>query len=1115
MRQKSLAAKLVLLVVAALASAFVATTAVTAWLEVTQQARLETERLTQTARVIASFSGEAVAQQDRSGAFAAVRAIAQMPSLNYARIEGASGEVLAETGAGARLLSDVRIDSAQTPGLWRTLTTGSMEVAVPILYEGRRVGSLTLFAETPQLRGRILDAAAPTVLGALGALAVGLIVALRLARAVSDPITALAARVRLIRRTQTYALVEDIPADGEVGDLVAGLNDMMLGIQSRDAQLAEHVRTLEQKVERRTAELADAKVAAEAANAAKSDFLAVMSHEIRTPLNGILALGDLLDQGELPARERRYAQVIAASGRALLNVINDILDFSKVEAGKLDLEAVSFHPLEVVEGVADLFAARAAEKGLDLATYVDPAIDGLVGDPARIRQVLANLLNNAIKFTTEGGVLIELRREGPDVRFEVRDTGPGIPEAALPTLFDAFTQADQSTTRLHGGTGLGLAICDRLVKAMGGRWSVSSTLTVGSRFAFVAPLPVTAAAPILDLESAEIGLGELGPMTRLAVEAYVADFNGVGIDAPASAAAIVGDAEPARPGDIRLSSQPTLAGPEDLTRPLARTSLVAVLDAFRQGRRPVLTPDRATRDRAVRYPGVRVLVVDDSAVNREVACETLERLGATVEVAVDGFEAVARAGPDHAFDLILMDGSMPGLDGFEAARRIRLEETQAGRPRTPIYALTAHVIGAAADAWRSAGMDGVVHKPFTLSDLAAVFAKHLPDRARQEAVAPAPVPSAPAHEDGLFDIAVRTELATMGAEGPDSFVARIERLYRENAPARLDELQTAADGGDMEAASRAAHALKSMSLSLGAKGVAEAAGRLEHAARRGDPVAGDVPALRQVLIATLAAIDCGPAVAPLPPVVEAFDAALAEGRLTVAYQPLCDPRGGFAQKVEALARWRTSEGGWMPPTTFIPELEAAGRLSDLTDFVLARALEDVKAWPGVRVSVNAGADEFQSPDFAARVQGALAASGVGPDRLQIEVTETALLRIDQARSGLTALSAVGVAVALDDFGAGFTSLHALRDLPFDTLKIDKSFVDDCCIDTRSAAIIHAVAGVGRALGMKVVCEGVETQAQADFLRVAGAHFLQGYRFHRPMDPAALSKLVEQGVKNVA
>lgn len=369
--------------------------------------------MTQTARVIASVSAEAVAREDPTGAFAAARAIGQMPGLSYARLEGRSGTVLAETGGGARLLSDLQIGDAQGSSLWRTLTTGSIEVVTPVMFEGRPVGRLVLFGETPELRARILGAVIPALLGVLAATCVGLFVALRMARAISSPIARLATRLRTIRTTQTYDPVEDVQADGEVGDLVAGVNDMIQGIQERDAEIQEHVRTLEHKVEQRTAELAEAKRAADAANAAKSDFLAVMSHEIRTPLNGILALGDLLAGGELPGRERRYADVIAASGRSLLNVINDILDFSKVEAGKLELEALAFDPADLLEGVAELFAAKAAEKGLDLAVYIDPVLAEVTGDPSRLRQVLSNLLNNAIKFTEQGGVLLSARPGAP------------------------------------------------------------------------------------------------------------------------------------------------------------------------------------------------------------------------------------------------------------------------------------------------------------------------------------------------------------------------------------------------------------------------------------------------------------------------------------------------------------------------------------------------------------------------------------------------------------------------------------------------------------------------------------------------------------------------------
>lgn len=1110
MRGRTLAAKLAFLVVAALSSAFAITAVATAWLDAGQQARLETERLTQTARVIASFSADAVASGDRSEAFQAVRSIAQMPSLSYARLEDENGLVLAETGAGARLLSDVRIDRDETPNVWKTLRTGSIEVSVPVVFEGAAVGRLVIFGETPGLRGRVLAAAGPSLLAALAATCVGLLIALRLARSISGPIAALASRVRRIRETQIYAPVDDIRADGEVGDLVAGVNDMMGGIRSRDAQIADHVRTLEQKVEARTAELALATQAAEAANAAKSDFLAVMSHEIRTPLNGILALGDLLGRGDLPPRERRYADVIAGSGRALLHVINDILDFSKVEAGKLELEILPFDPLELVEGVADLFAAKAAEKDLDLATYVDPTVGSLSGDATRIRQVLSNLLNNAIKFTETGGVLVAIRREGAAIRFEVRDTGPGIPEAVLPTLFDAFTQADQSTTRLHGGTGLGLAICDRLVRAMEGRWAVTSTVGSGSTFAFVAPLKAAGANVPLDLGGATIGLGAVGPMAGAAIAAYLADFNGDVVPLDQSERALVGDDDPLRASDVRLTSRSHTVTAQETVRPLSRATLMTVLAAFRAGRLPDWSSSRTSVEATAVYPGVRVLVVDDSEVNREVARETLERLDVEVAVAEDGLEAVERVGSE-TFDLVLMDGSMPKLDGFQASARIRQMEVQTGRPRTLIYALTAHVVGAAAGAWRGAGMDGVVHKPFTLSDLATVLEQRLPERrvaARQAEHPLAP----PAQAEDLFDAVTRAELTAMG----DAFVERVQALYRDNAPLRLDELEAAGSAGDVQAAGRAAHALKSMSLSVGAKAVADRASRIEHDARGAAIDAADLTALGQALGATLGAmgfIDID--TEALPATATALADAIEDGRVAVVYQPLFTPRGEFARKVEALARWRTPDGRWTPPDVFVKALEDEGHIADLTDFVLARALEDAKAWPDVQVSINAGAAEFQAGEFPDRVLRALRNAGLGAERLEVEVTETAMLAVDAAGSTLAALAASGVSVALDDFGAGYTSLHALRDLPFRTLKIDKGFVDDCCRDSRSAAIVHAVASVARALGMKVVSEGVETQEQADFLRVAGAHMLQGYLFSRPVAADEITALAAGAVKHVA
>lgn len=1114
MRPRTLAAKLAVLVVAALSSAFLATSVVTVWLDATQQARVETERLTQTARVIASVSAEAVAQEDRSGAFAAARAIGQMPGLSYARLEGRSGDVLAETGGGARLLSDMRIGGGGEADLWRTLTTGSIEVVTPVMFEGRPVGRLVLFGETPQLRNRIVTAVIPALLGVLAATCIGLLVALRMARNISGPIARLAARVRMIRTTQAYEPVEDVQTEGEVGDLLAGVNDMIQGIRERDEEIREHVRTLEDKVAMRTAELAEAKHAADAANAAKSDFLAVMSHEIRTPLNGILALGDLLGRGDLPARERRYADVIAASGRSLLNVINDILDFSKVEAGKMELEALPFDPADLMEDVAELFAARATEKGLDLAVYVDPALAQVTGDPSRLRQVISNLLNNAIKFTEEGGVLLSVRPDGGDVMFEVRDTGPGIPADVLPTLFDAFTQADQSTTRLHGGTGLGLAICDRLVKAMGGVWVLDSQLGEGSSFAFKAPLPMQLSTPSIDLAGAHVGLGDIGPLSRESLVRYVEAFGGRVVPPDQAPWAIVGGAEVRRQNDVVLTSQAGGSDGAELVRPLRRSMLIEVIEALVAGRRPNI--GQTSRTEAQRcFPGVTVLVVDDSAVNREVARETLARLGVQVATADDGLEAVERLAVER-FDLVLMDGSMPRLDGFEATRRIRAAEAQTGTSRALIYALTAHVIGSAAEAWRDADMDGVIHKPFTLDDLAQVLERHVAERG-QDGAAPVAGPTEADRylSDELFDPVIRAELLAMGADGPDSFVARVERLYHENAPQRLAALTAAWGDEDSDGVSRAAHALKSMSLSLGARRVADLAGAIEKEAREGLMQADTLGQLKTALQATLAAMDGAPAPLTVGSLGQELSTAIAEGRMSVAYQALFDSRGAFANKVEALVRWRSESGDWRPPSEFVPALEAEGALSVLTDFVLRRALDDVQRWPGVVVSVNVGADEFQNQDFSERIRNLLAATATEADRLEIEVTETAMLSMSEASATLAALSDLGVGVALDDFGAGYTSLHALRDLSFSALKIDKSFVDDCCDDARSAAIIHAVASVGRALGMKVVCEGVETQRQADFLRIAGAHMLQGFLFHRPAPASEIDGLISGRVKDVA
>jgi signal transduction histidine kinase/EAL domain-containing protein (putative c-di-GMP-specific phosphodiesterase class I)/DNA-binding NarL/FixJ family response regulator len=1139
----SIRRKLVVLVLSSLMTTCIVTAALAGWIDARRQSTLETQRLAQTAQVIGSLAARSVQDSDTSGAFVAIRSIGQMPDVTYARITGPGGRLLAETGGGVRLSSDASVSGDGAASLWSVLNSGTIQASAPIMSEGRQVGEITLLSQTPGLRARILGAVLISLAGTGVALLAGLWIALRMARRISDPIVELAGFANTVRRSEDYTRGPDIAADGEVGDLVSGFQAMMEGIRLRDDRIAAHVAGLEEQVAARTAELSEARDVAEAATAAKSDFLAVMSHEIRTPMNGILALSELLSSSELPARQRRYADVIAKSGRSLLSIINDILDFSKVEAGKMELETVEVDLAEAAEDVASLFAERAKEKDLDLAVFVDPRIPTVLADPTRLRQVLGNLVNNAIKFTESGGVLISVEPDGGGYVFAITDTGPGIAEDKLPKLFEAFSQADQTTTRKHGGTGLGLTICDRLVRAMGGEWRLSSRVGEGSTFAFFVPLEAAgeASEPVRATAGLKVVIDGVGLMTERALVRYL-DLFGIGRSEATEtvAAAFVGPCAPHSdvPTVMIVSAhEDGQAGSTVMTRPVRRFDVMTLAHQICAGEPLALDETASGPNVGLQFPGARVLVVDDSEVNREVASEALQRLGIHPALAEDGLQAVERLRTE-TFDLVLMDGSMPNLDGFEATRLIRAEEVAENRGRTPIIALTAHVVGSAANAWRMAGMDGVIHKPFTVDDLTKALQTHCGSLARETELTSQAVEIEPGSDaDDLFDPTIRAELAAMAGAGRSDFVERVENLYTVNAPLRLQDIRDAVAAGDAEAAARGAHALKSMSLSLGASAVAAATSTAENAARAGRIETIDVTALSRLVERTLAAFagvpapapDPAPAAAPstapatatapapapapappmVPDIVKRFERALREGHLHLVYQPMMDRTGGFGGKVEALIRWTCPDDGTRSPDAFVRELEAAGAISALTDFVMGRAMREGAARDDIRISFNASADEFQRAEFAERVADAARRESFPLERLEVEVTETAILDIERARPTLERLQAMGVSVALDDFGAGYTSLHALRELRFSTLKIDRSFIASCTDDTASAAIIHAVIGVGRSLGMKIVCEGVETAAQAQFLRTAGAHLIQGYVYQRPCAfgdlPAATAK----------
>jgi two-component system sensor histidine kinase BarA len=874
-------AKLVLLVCVAVGFGTTLVAGVSIWQEANRYTAMKRDTMLAAAHVLASASAKAVSESDATGVHAAVRSVGKLPSLVYAGVTDARGVSLSDVGTAEMLDSDLKIDEkTETIGLFALLRSRTIELDVPIVEAGVEVGSLKLVSDTTDLPRRLWSSVFTTALGGLGALFLSLLVALQLQRSITRPLIDLTRAMTGIGEKHDYAVALEATTNDEVGVLVDGFNSMMSDIRERDIRLAHHREHLEQQVAERTRDYREARDAAEAANSAKSGFLATMSHEIRTPMNGILVMAELLAAGDLPARSRRFADVIARSGQSLLAIINDILDFSKIEAGKLEVEQLAVDPVEVADTVVSLFHERAQSKSLDLATRVAVDLpDAIEADPVRLNQVLGNLVNNALKFTEKGSVQVTIERDPRDVtraRFSVTDTGIGIPKDKVATIFEAFSQADETTTRRFGGTGLGLSIANRLVAAMGGKIEVTSEVGRGSTFFFslrFATGAKTRAWPVLPPVASGKPLALVcltGPATLRALADYLEasgftprgcrpeDFEREAERARliiADSRVLQGLARRAGPPDAAIvavsglgeSGEDALmdAGLVDamLQRPLMRSDVAIIMAALRDGKSLAENRKRTVKglDGLPNFAGKRVLVADDSAVNREVALEALRKFNVTIDLVEDGKQAV-EAVEKTRYDLVLLDGSMPVMDGFEAARRMRAREN--GKARLPIVALTAHVVGSAADLWRSAGMDGVLHKPFTIAAMAECLRTHMgePQNAgfveseEETEGAIHDVPAAPVPEDHedipVLDPALIEQLREMARGGRTDFVERVTGLYREHAPTSLVEVEAAHAAADLERLGAAAHGLKSMSLNIGAKRVSAAAAEIEHLSRQ-------------------------------------------------------------------------------------------------------------------------------------------------------------------------------------------------------------------------------------------------------------------------------------------
>lgn len=762
---RSIRRKLALLVLVAIGITTSITIGFTAWREAVRYADQRRAELTATAHLFAATVADSLSVMDEQATLRTLRAISRMPQIRYVGVHDRFERVFAEMGTGISL--DGRDQGGEGP--LALLLGHDVRIEVPVIKSGAPIGSIHMFATASDLRERVISGTLSTVIAGGIAALVALLIAMRLQRSISEPIRSLTGAMSSVRETQTYSRVVRRLSDDETGTLTDAFNAMISEIRSRDARIVRYTEHLEQEVEARTSDLVIAKTAAERANAAKSDFLATMSHEIRTPMNGILVMAELLATSGLDGRARRYAEVITRSGQSLLAIINDILDFSKIESGRLEVETIPFDPLECIDDVIALFHERATGKGLTLAAIVKPDVPArIAGDPIRFTQVVSNLVNNALKFTETGHVLVTIERLDQmrgttaqvTMRVAVEDTGIGIAADKLDGIFDPFTQADQSTTRKFGGTGLGLAIVRRLVEAMGGTAGVTSRLGEGSTFAFTVRAPLVEAARRADPDAGRLVLGmpqsietqllenRLAATGRSVMRLSPAELVTARLEATdliiAEPAALdrlrdrfaSADERPRRAALVDLSDPSAddliPAGRADtlLIRPIHARALMAVLD----GKAPTRTPVNAAVAEAAatirksepaepvgRFDGIEVLVADDSAVNREVIAEALKRLGVAATIVPDG-RAAFEVAFSKPFALVFMDCSMPELDGYQTTRLIREQERAQGRAPLPIVALTAHAAGST-DEWRHAGMDDFVSKPFTLDTIARVLRK--------------------------------------------------------------------------------------------------------------------------------------------------------------------------------------------------------------------------------------------------------------------------------------------------------------------------------------------------------------------------------------------------------